>query len=354
MPKKRVKSSLYGRPRASNAARDVSALRLAWTAKATRESLRRRMMSIRCFARLGLLLAAGATAHPAIVAPAQTAGPPTCSELERRLDLLGPEAAALQFSLLLFSAADSGCVPLARRLIEAGASLEARDRLGAMALARAARAGHAGLVEFFLAQGAAIDARNLVGATALYGAVENERQATVALLLAKNADPNLPGRSGVTPLAASAFKGNGRIVDLLLARGAAPDVIDTTGKSAMTYAAARGFALIVRRLLAAGVDAKRAYGNDLTALMWAAGHEDGVGSRAAVEVAELLLDAGAPIDAVDNRGDTALMIAAELGHAPLVDILLARGADRTIANKSGQRAADLAADESVRERLQAK
>ena len=55
----------------------------------------------------------------------------------------------MQLSLLLFSAADSGCVPLARRLIDAGASLAARDRLGAMALARAARAGHVALVELF-------------------------------------------------------------------------------------------------------------------------------------------------------------------------------------------------------------
>jgi ankyrin repeat protein len=88
--------------------------------------------------------------------------------------------------------------------------------------------------------------------------------------------------------------------------------------------------------------------------MWAAGHEDGVGARAAVDVVELLLDAGAPVDAVDNRGRTALMIAAELGHAPVVEILLARGADGSIADKSGKRAADLAANERVREKLGAK
>ena len=54
-----------------------------------------------------------------------------------------------------------------RRLLDAGASLEARDRLGAMPLAHAARAGHVALVELFLANGAPIDARNLAGATAL-------------------------------------------------------------------------------------------------------------------------------------------------------------------------------------------
>src|SRR5262245_65461003 len=100
------------------------------------------MMSVRRFVPLVLVLAACAPAPPAVAAPAQPAGPPTCAELERRLDLSGPEATAMQLSLLLFSAADSGCVPLARRLIDAGASLVARDRLGAMALPPPARAGH--------------------------------------------------------------------------------------------------------------------------------------------------------------------------------------------------------------------
>ena len=162
------------------------------------------------------VLAACLMANVAMAAPAPVSGP-TCLELERRFEVLKADATPTQINLVLFSAANAGCVPLARRLLAAGASLEARDRLGAMALARAARAGNMALVDLFLAQGAAIDARNLEGATALYGAAENERQATVALLLAKGADANLPGPAGVTPLAAAAFKGNGRIVDALLA-----------------------------------------------------------------------------------------------------------------------------------------
>ena len=292
-----------------------------------------------------MVIAAGASAR--------AADAPTCRELERRFDQIKAAITSTQLSLALFSASDGGCVPLARRLLEAGTSLESRDRLGAMPLARAARSGHLALVDLYLGRGAAIDARNLVGATALYAAVENERASTVALLLGKGADPNLPGRSGVTPLAAAAFKGNDRIVGELIARKADPNVVDATGKSAMTYAAARGFALIVRRLIDAGVDGKRAYGNDLTALMWAAGHEDGVGERAALDVLALLLDAGAPIDAVDNRGRTALMIAAELGRAAIVEALLKRGADRAIADKAGKRAGDLAADASLRATLSA-
>jgi len=289
--------------------------------------------------------------------PAEQAVPfqsPACRERTRQFDLIAAQAGSLEVNTALFSAADAGCEPLARRLLGAGASLAARDRFGAMPLAHAARAGHLPLVALFLDHGAAIDARNLAGATALYAAAENDRLPVVALLLAKGADANLTGRSDLPPLAAAAYNGNDRIAAELLAHGAKPDAPDATGKTPILYAAARGFVPVVRRLLAAGVDATRPYGNDLTALMWAAGYEDGYGERDALDVVAMLLDAGAPIDAVDNRGRTALMIAAERGHAAVVAALLARGADRSIKDKGGLRAADLATNGEVRAKLAAR
>jgi ankyrin repeat protein len=283
--------------------------------------------------------------------PAPAVEVATCRELERRFDLIKVDIISIQLNSALFSAADAGCDHFARSLLTAGASLKARDRLGAMPLAHAARAGQRALVELFLAKGAQIDARDIAGSTALYDAAENERQATVALLLAKGASPNLPGRSGVTPLAAAAFKGNDRIVEQLLSQITDPNVVDATGKAAMTYAAARGFTEIVRRLLDAGVDAKFRYGNELTALMWAAGHEDGVGVHAAESIVDLLLSHGAELDAVDDRGRTALMMAAEIGHAEVVKLLIGRGADQSVRDKGGRTALDLAADESVRRTL---
>ena len=116
----------------------------------------------------------------------------------------------------------------------------------------------------------------------------------------------------------------------------------------MTHAAVRGYAEVVRCLLNARVDGRQHYGNDLTALMWAAGYEDGVGVRAAASVVELLLDAGARLDAVDDRGRTALMIAAGLGHAEMADTLIERGADRSVRDKAGKTALDLAANDNVR------
>ena len=74
--------------------------------------------------RAASLVAACMLAHAAAAAPAGMAGPPTCRELERRLELTKPEAIPTELNLVLFSAADSGCVPLARRLLDAGASLD--------------------------------------------------------------------------------------------------------------------------------------------------------------------------------------------------------------------------------------
>ncbi len=288
-----------------------------------------------------------------VLRPARAAEPATCRELERNFDQIKRDMISIQLNATLFAVADAGCDAFAQRLLTAGASLAARDRLGAMPLAHAAQAGQRAVVELFLAQGAAIDARDLDGSTALYKAAQAERPATVALLLAKGANPNLPGHSGVTALAAAAFAGNDRIVEALLARGSDPDAVDATGKAPITYAAARGFVDVVRRLIDAGVDPKRRYGNDLTALMWAAGHEDGVGAAAAQSVVDLLLDHGAPLDASDDRGRTALMNAAELGYPEMVDRLLRAGADRTLRDKSGKAALDLATRPDVRARLAA-
>jgi len=76
--------------------------------------------------------------------------------------------------------------------------------------------------------------------------------------------------------------------------------------------------------------------------MWAAGHDDGAGVHDVEAVIDLLLDRGAEIDAVDNRGRTALMIASENRHTGPVDLLLRRGADATLRDRDGKTAGDLA------------
>ena len=127
---------------------------------------------------------------------------------------------------------------------------------------------------------------------------------------------------------------------------------DATGKSAMVYAAARGFDDIVRRLLEAGVDPRARYGNDLTALMWAAGHEDGVGPAAVARVVELLLGArrrdrrrrqSRPHRADDRR--RARRCRDRRISSP------ARRRSRASRTRTERRALDLAANDGVRAKL---
>jgi ankyrin repeat protein len=274
-----------------------------------------------------------------------------CEELTRRFETAKPQITAIEVSLTLFSAVDGNCIALTTELLDTGASLDARDRLGARPLSRAARSGHLEMADLLLARGAPIDARNLAGATALYFAAEGGHTAVAQRLIERGADVNLAGRSGISPLAAAAYGGNDAIVAALLARGADERAPDQTGKPPIVYAAAKARLDVVRHLLARNIDINARYPNDLTLLMWASGPDEKAPEAQAIEVVSSLLDAGARIDDRDDRGRTALMIAAEGGHAGIVDLLLRRGADASLKDKTGKRAADLTVLSSLRQRL---
>ncbi|MGZ5871321.1 MAG: ankyrin repeat domain-containing protein [Bradyrhizobium sp.] len=274
-----------------------------------------------------------------------------CQELGRRFRIAKPQITAVEVSLTLFSATDGNCTTLATELLDYGASVDARDRFGARPLSHAARFGHLEMVDLLLAHGAPIDARNLAGATALYFAAEGGRTSVAQRLIERGADVKLTGRSGISPVAAAAYAGNDAIVEALLANGADEQAPDQTGKTPIVYAAAGARLDVVKRLLARKMDINARYPNDLTLLMWAAGADEKVPEAQAIEVVAYLLDAGAHIDARDDRGRTALMIAAEGGRAEVANLLLARGADPALRDKAGKRAADLTVLSSLRERL---
>lgn len=274
-----------------------------------------------------------------------------CQEQEQHYEQIKYGAGPLEINAALSAAADKGCIDVARRLLDDGAALGSRDRQGAMPLTHAAKSGHTDILELFLARGALINARDLDGSTALFAASEQDNQPAVQSLVAHGADVNLPGRSGLTPIEAAAYMGNEPLVRLLLDRGADPKKADATGKAPICYAVGRGYANVARVLLDHSIDVNTRYGNDLTALMWAAGHEDAAGSSDVADVLALLIDRGARLNDQDNRGRTALMIAASLGHERAVDVLLAKGADKGLRDKTGKSAADLAANSALRKKL---
>ena len=181
----------------------------------------------------------------------------------------------------------------------------------------AARSSDRPGIERALKAGASPDARNRLGETALVIGLKKPDVALAKAMLDAGTDVNIAAVNGVTPLMAASYAGLTDIVATLLERGADPKPIDRLGKNAITYAAGEGHAGIVRLLLARGVDVNAAYSNDLTALMWAAGY----GRTEAVKV---LLEAGAKAEPKDNRGKTALDIAREGGYTQTAALLEGR------------------------------
>lgn len=274
-----------------------------------------------------------------------------CDKLSQRVRINANSSDQRTLNFFLFEAAQKGCVEMSWRLLEQGASLSARERFGNTALLLAADAGHRDIVSLMLDAGADIEHQNLAGSNALLRAANANRRRMVELLLQRGARADKANKQGITPLLAAVFNGNIKLVELLLAAGADVHHIDRSGKGAMVYAAGKGYLQIAKLLRARGVDINTVYGNGLTALMWAAGHSNDVPLQDGVKLVAWMLDQGPHLDAADNRGQTAVMIAAGRGHTDIVRLLKNAGADLTLKDKQGRVASMLADDQSTHEVL---
>ena len=147
-------------------------------------------------------------------------------------------------------------------------------------------------------------------------------------------DPNaLADRIG-TGLMVAAWRGDIPMMELLVARGADVNFANALGERALMHAAWRGQTAAVKWLLARGA---RVNGEPMhwSALHYAvfAGHG---------EIAELLLQSGADINARSTNGSSVLMMAVYEGHEALARRLLARGADPSLKNDRGDGALEWA------------
>jgi ankyrin repeat protein len=165
-----------------------------------------------------------------------------------------------------------------------------------------------------LDRGAAPNSRNRLGKTSLYISIEKNRIDIAKMLIAAGADVHLPSLEKVTPLIAASYAGSLPLVDLLLNNGAKHQPTDRLHKSALVYAAGMGHTEVVERLLQAGAPVDQTPVDALTPLMWAAG-------QGHAETVKLLLTKGANKLLKDERGLTAMDMAKEAKHAPVVDLL---------------------------------
>lgn len=126
------------------------------------------------------------------------------------------------------------------------------------------------------------------------------------------------------------------ILPALIQAGADIEGQDSRGHSPLVLASYYGHATATAMLLRLGArpDGAADQGGS-TALM-------GVAFKGHLAIAQQLLDAGADPNGRNAARQTALMMAALFDRRDVVDLLLERGADRTLADATGATASDVA------------
>jgi uncharacterized protein len=162
-------------------------------------------------------------------------------------------------------------------------------------------------------------------------AVMHDDKATVQKLIEQHADVNAPQADGATGLHWAVFRSDKDMVDLLLRAGANAKAANREGATPLWLASVNGDASIIAALIKGGADANEKLPLGRTPLMEA--------SRTGnIEAMKVLLDHGADVNAKESlRGTTALMWAADQGHAPAIQLLIQRGANMEVRSNPVER-----------------
>jgi ankyrin repeat protein len=229
----------------------------------------------------------------------------------------------------LMFAAREGDLESARMLVAAGADINVRGGDGKDALGLAIFNGGYDVASFLIDNHANVNQPDAQRFTPLFWAVDRRNMETapnfpwvvtadplplIKKLLDAGADVNLlvnntprarmrdgsPRIVFATALMRAAFSGDIELVKLLLAHGADPKVLSKDNETTLMAACGTGF---IPGYSKARTPAER------------------------LEVVKLLIDLGIDVNAADDYGITALMVAANIGDVPIIQYLVDKGAD---------------------------
>jgi ankyrin repeat protein len=160
------------------------------------------------------------------------------------------------------------------------------------------------------------------------------RADVVEALLQARADLNKADEDGFAPMSVAA---SAPIATMLIERGADVNAANRFGHTALWCAAMNGRADVVGALLQGGADVNKADVKGCAPLSFAA----------SASIAKMLIERGADVNAANRLGGTALLLAAQEGHADVVEALLQAGADVNKADENGLAPLCVAASASI-------
>lgn len=255
----------------------------------------------------------------------------------------------------LCEAANSGNIAEVRKLIANGKDIntDTVNRYGRSPLVLATRKGHIEVVKVLLDAGANINTAGDRGNTALiYAALYNEVE-IAKLLLSNNPDVHVVNKPGKTALEYATQKGHTEIaamirvygyplhvaaqsgsvseVKKLLANGADPNALDDHRTPPLVLAAQSGDILIIKELLKAGANIRGFDKHGRTAVYYTNGR---------ISALNVLVSAGADINARDIDRATPLIHAAKYPHPVILRELILLGANPDIRDREGYTAWD--------------
>ena len=255
-------------------------------------------------------------------------------------------------------------------LIDAGADIETKDICGLSPLHWACRSGVLDVVKVLLKAGAGVCVTDVEGSTCLFYAAQHGHTETVRYLVGlPEVDVNHKGERATavhvaaianhadvmevlidagadietkdvsaynSPLHVASQRGNLRVVKVLLKAGAGVHVTDNEGDTCLTLAAGFGHTETVRTLLCMPeVDVNQSNDRSYTSLHLAVSRKHYQMFQKHSAVMQVLIDAGADVEAKDDMGCSPLHFACEAGKLEIVQMLVEAGADVCVVDGNG-------------------